>query len=227
MANFTVRVPAADLSSPDTWGSRDSIKNMLQNIWNQYWKEIKSTAKNSNIPAPIITSFIAVESGGNPYAGPDGHITQGLMQWNRNFAKSMLEKELSKGRMTQGEKDILAKYGIHFDGDGKTREINNADQKKPELNITIGSILLGQLIDESWATDSNGLHLDRVVSVYNAGAYGETGKKARQLTNPKYDTPQKLAFNVNSVTSAYIKKMLGKNGTLDIISSDFKNVIVD
>ena len=33
MANFTVRVPAADLSSPDTWGSRDSIKNMLQNIW--------------------------------------------------------------------------------------------------------------------------------------------------------------------------------------------------
>jgi len=227
MANYTVKVPAADLSSPDSWGGRETIKNMLQNIWNQYWKEIKEAAKNSKIPAPIITSFIAVESGGNPYAGPDGHITQGLMQWNRNFAKSMLEKEYSKGRMSEGEKQILAKYGIRFDGSGKTRDITNADQKKAELNIVIGSILLGQLIDEPWATDSQGLHLDRVVSVYNAGAYGETGKKARQLTSPKQDTPQKLSSNVNAITSAYIKKILGKDGTLDIISSDFKNIIVD
>jgi hypothetical protein len=227
MANYTLKVPAAELTAPDNWGSRESIKSMLQRIWDNYWTYIKEAAKNSKIPAPIITSFIAVESGGNPYAGPDGHITQGLMQWNRKYAKATLERELSKGRMSDGEKQILAKYGIKFDAAGKTREITNADQKKPELNIVIGTILLGQLIDEPWGTDADGLHLDRIISVYNAGAYGETGKKARQLTSPKHDTPQKLSSNVNPITSAYIKKILGKNGTLDIITSDFKNVITD
>jgi len=227
MANLTVRVPQGDLVAPSSWGSRLAIKGTLQKIWDNYWNFIKEAAKNSKIPAPIITSFIAVESGGNPFAGPNGHPTQGLMQWNRKYTKSTLERELSQGRMSDGEKTILAKYGIKFDANGKTREITNADQLKPELNIVIGTIILGQLIDESWGTDADGIHLDRVISVYNAGAYGETGKKARQLTTPKLDTAQKLSENVNSITSAYIKKILGRDGTLDIISSDLSTVITD
>jgi hypothetical protein len=149
------------------------------------------------------------------------------MQWNREYAKQQLEDELSKKRMTEGEKSVLAKYGIKFDSNGKTRTITNSDQKKPELNITIGSIILGQLIDQEWGTSPNGtIHLDRVIAVYNAGAFGDTGKKARQKTSPLYDTPQKLANAVNSVTKAYIKKMLGWDGAMDIASSDLKNVIV-
>jgi soluble lytic murein transglycosylase-like protein len=226
MSKYILSIPTAGLESPNNWGSRESIKSMMQKIWNNYGGYIREASENSKIPASVITSFIAVESGGDPLAGGNGFITQGLMQWNRDFAKAQLEDELAKKRMTEGEKSVLAKYGIRFDANGKTRAITNADQKKPELNITIGSIILGQLIDQNWGTDDKGIHLDRVIAVYNAGAFGETGKKARQKTSPLYDTPQKLSSAVNSTTRAYINKMMGVNGAMDIASSDLKNLLV-
>jgi hypothetical protein len=170
-------------------------------------------AKESNLPNKMITSCIAVESGGNPTAGTKGGATQGLMQWNRAYAQAQLEKELKQGRMTKGEKDKLASFGIKFDANGKTRAITNADQLKPELNILIGSIILGQLVDTDWGTENGEIKLDRIISVYNAGAYGDTGKKARSKI---YKTPQDLAKVVNSVTRAYIQKILGVNGALQL-----------
>ena len=216
----TILVPATNVSSPTSWGSRASVKGMIQKIWKNYKSSIQYASKHSNIPEEVITSFIAVESGGNASAGGSGHITQGLMQWNRNYAKATLEKEYSKGRLTEGEKTKLAEYGIKFDANGKTRDITNADQLKPELNILIGAITLGQLIDTSWGTSDGKIHLDRVIAVYNAGAYGDTGKKARQLTTPKFSTPETLSGSVNSITRAYIGKMIGKDGAMDIIKKD-------
>jgi hypothetical protein len=224
MGVYVLSIPSSGLVSPNTWGNRDAIRNMLQNIWGKYGKFIKNSSINSNIPASIIASFIAVESGGDSLAGGNGHPTQGLMQWNREYAKAQLEDELAKKRMTQAEKDALASYGITFNAQGKTRIITNADQKKPELNIIIGSIILGQLIDQKWATDTQGLHLDRVIAVWNAGAFGDTGKKARQVTTPVYDTPQSLSSAVNPITRAYISKMMGVDGAMDIASSDLKQV---
>ena len=225
MAELNLNIPAAPLKSPTSWGSRDSIKVILAKIWKNYGVFIKEASKNSNIPSSVITSFIAVESGGNPNAGGAGHITQGLMQWNRNYAQAQLKDELAKGRMSEGEKIILKKYGV-IGKDGSIRPITNKDQLQPELNITIGSIVLGQLIDQKWASSNGVLHLDRVIAVYNAGAYGDTGKKARQISSPTFPTPQSLAANVNSISSAYISKIMGVDGALDIATSDFKNVIV-
>ena len=216
----TIVVPATNVSAPSSWGSRASVKGMIEKIWKNYKPYIQYASKHSNIPEEVITSFIAVESGGNASAGASGHITQGLMQWNRNYAKATLEKEYSKGRLTEGEKTKLAEYGIKFDANGKTRNITNADQLKPELNILIGAITLGQLIDTSWGTSDGKIHLDRVIAVYNAGAYGDTGKKARQLSTPKFSTPETLAGSVNSITRAYIGKMIGKDGAMDIIKKD-------
>jgi hypothetical protein len=144
------------------------------------------------------------------------------MQWNRDYAKTQLEDELAKGRMTPDEKDKLAAFGIKFDKAGKTRVITQADQIKPELNILIGSIVLGQLVDTSWGTQDGVIRLDRVISVYNAGPYGDTGKKAR-LGN--HASPLALANVVNATTRAYIQKIMGKDGALDIASSDLKDVI--
>lgn len=216
----TIFVPATNVYSPTSWGSRASVKGMIEKIWKNYKSYIQYASKNSNIPEEVITSFIAVESGGNASAGGSGHITQGLMQWNRNFAKSTLEKEYSKRRLTEGEKTKLSEYGIKFDAKGKTRDITNADQLKPELNILIGAITLGQLIDTSWGTSDGKIHLDRVIAVYNAGAYGDTGKKARQLTTPKFSNPETLSGAVNKITRAYIGKMIGKDGAMDIIKKD-------
>lgn len=213
MAEVKLIYPATGLTAPTSWGSKAQILKMMENINKNYGTYIQFASTESKLPKEMIASFIAVESGGNATAGASGHITQGLMQWNRNYAKSQLETELKLGRMTANEKNKLATYGIKFDANGKTRAITNADQLKPELNILIGTMLLGQLVDTDWGTENNEIKLDRVIAVYNAGAYGDTGKKARSKT---YKTPKDLANAVNSITSAYIKKILGFDGALHL-----------
>lgn len=219
MATSALVIPAAGLVSPESWGSREDIKSILLNLNQRYGKFFDFSAATSRIPKPVLLSFAAVESGGDPNAGPKGHITQGLMQWNRNFAQQNLEDEYAKGRLSPAEKEKLAQFGIKFDKDGKTRAITNADQLKPELNILIGSIILAQLIDTKWGTENGVIRLDRVIAVYNAGAFGETGKKAR-LGNHK--TPSALAADVNATTKAYINKIMGKNGAMEVASKDLK-----
>jgi len=213
MAQVQLKYPAEGLTSPTSWGSPESIKNMMAKIYKNYGSFISFVAQESNLPEKMIASFIAVESGGNEKAGASGHITQGLMQWNRTYAKAMLEKEKKEGRMTKAEQDKLASYGIKFDANGKTRAITNADQLKPELNILIGTMTLGQLVDTDWGTEDGEIKLDRVISVYNAGAYGDTGKKAR---SKQYKTPKALAQVVNPISRSYISKILGLNGALDL-----------
>lgn len=222
MATSTLLIPSAGLVSPTSWGSRASIKGMMEKIWKNYGSYIKFASENSKIPSNMLTSFIAVESGGNPTAGGSSSKTQGLMQWNRDYAQSQLETELKQGRMTPAEKDKLAAYGIKFNTAGKTRAITQADQVKPELNILIGSIVLGQLVDTAWGTQDGVIRLDRVISVYNAGPYGDTGKKAR-LGN--YPTPIALSQAVNPVTRTYIQKIMGKDGAMDIATSDLKETL--
>jgi len=238
MPLLTISAPKANLTSPSSWGSRDAIKGQVSNIMKKYGAYIKVASENSNIPAQVIASFIAVESGGNPTAGGSSSPTQGLMQWNRTYGKNILETEYKMGRLTPEEKSILAKYGITFNSAGQTRAITQADAIKPELNILIGSILLGQYADSyhdggkstmvggvrrKWAVDdANGeLRLDRIISVYNAGAYGDTGKKARE---GNHGNAKQLSDSVNSVTSSYIKKMLGINGAMDVASTDLKSI---
>jgi soluble lytic murein transglycosylase-like protein len=213
MAEVKLVYPATGLTAPTSWGSKESIKKMMQTILSKYGTYIDFVSKESNLPKEMIASFIAVESGGNSKAGASGNVTQGLMQWNRTYAKDMLEREKKQGRMTKAEQDKLATFGIKFDANGKTRAITNADQLKPELNILIGTMLLGQLVDTDWGTEDGEIKLDRIIAVYNAGAYGDTGKKARSKA---YKTPKELASAVNSTTSAYIKKILGTSGALDL-----------
>lgn len=230
MADITLSVPDKNLTSPSSWGSRKSVASTMRKIVNNYGSYLKFASDNSKIPMEILASFIAVESGGNATAGNEGHVTQGLMQWNRDYASNTLSNEKKLGRLTADEEAKLKEYGIKFDANNKTRAITNADQKKPELNILIGSILLGQYADsyvngkqdkELWGTDKNGnLRLDRIVACYNAGAYGTTGKLARF---GNYATPSELAKAVNPVTRAYISKIYGINGAMDVATSDVKD----
>jgi soluble lytic murein transglycosylase-like protein len=238
MATTTISAPKANLTSPSSWGSRQAVKGQVENIMKRYGAFIRTASENAKIPTQVIASFIAVESGGNPTAGGASSPTQGLMQWNRNFAKNILETENRLGRLTPEEKSILAKYGITFNAQGQTRTITQADAIKPELNILIGTILLGQYADSyhdggkstmvggvrrKWAVDDKDgeLRLDRMIAVYNAGAYGDAGTKARTGT---HGTAKQLADSVNAVTSSYIKKMLGVNGAMDVASTDLKNL---
>ena len=244
MATSTISAPISNFYSPANWGNRASIKAMLEKINSQYGSYIKVASENSKIPAKLIASFIAVESGGKASVGYNAKEpalsskTTGLMQWNRDYADETLETEYKQGRLTPEEKSILAKYGVTFNSAGQTRAITQADAIKPELNILIGSILLGQYADSyhdggkstmvngvrrKWAIDEKDgeLRLDRMIAVYNAGAYGDAGTKAR---TGNFQNAKQLADSVNSVTSAYIKKMLGVNGAMDVASTDLKSM---
>ena len=107
MAEVKLVYPATGLVSPTSWGSKESIKKMINTINSKYGTYIDFVSRESNLPKELISSFIAVESGGNEKAGASGHITQGLMQWNRTYAKAQLEKELKEARLSKNEKDKL------------------------------------------------------------------------------------------------------------------------
>ena len=224
MAVNTISAPISTLKAPTSWGSRIAIKSQLAKIWKDYGKYIQFASKESGIDSKIITSFIAIESGGIPTAGRGN--TKNLMQANVSYMKAQLENEFKAGRLSDAEKSKLAAYGIKFDANGKTRVITVEDNFKPELNILIGSILLGQLADQPWAKDSNGaLKLASVITVYNAGMYGDWGKIAISI---KSASPKALhdALAGNTTTQTYIRKMFAPDGALDIASNELNTLIV-
>ena len=224
MATATVNIPAASLNAPTKRGSTEALKKQVLTGIEKYGNYFKTASENSKLPIELLIAFAATESGVGSDIGSPSSPTYGIMQWNRTYAKVQLENELKAGRMTPEEKAILAKYNIKFDANGKTRVITVADQGKPELNILIGSILLGNYADsrvdgrkdpKPWGIDESGnLRIDRMVAVYNTGAYHPDGKKARF---GNYASPLALANSVNSTTRDYIGFLNGKNGYYDIL----------
>jgi len=233
MALTSINVPIKELKSPPSWGSREAIKNVIGRGWAKYGKFFQQAAQTSNIPVEMLVAFATVESNLNPSAvNPRQPQTTGMMQWNRNdgYANEVLSNEFKTGRMSEAEKAILKRKGVKWDAKGNFAPITAAQQLDPELNILIGSIYLGQYADSLydgkkdatfWGGKDGITHLDRIIVVYNAGGGGEDGLKAR---SGKYN-PLQLAKNVNSTSSTYIKKVMGVNGALDIITKEFKGII--
>jgi hypothetical protein len=222
---YLVEIPASDLvMDNDKVGTEEQLIKMMRAGIGKYGKYFQFASQMSGLPIEMLIAFSAAESrvGGN--VGAPGHPTRGIMQWNRAYAKSILENEVSMGRMTDEEKSKLAEYGIIFDANGKTRVITEADQMKPELNILIGSIIIGQLADSylqgkspdpnSWGTENGKVRLDRIICVYNAGPNGETGKEARF---GNHSTPYALSKVVNPTSRAYIRRLMGKGGFYDLL----------
>ena len=223
MAELSVAIPVVGLTSPASFGSRDAIKNVMKKGWDKYGKFFQFASKQSGIPVKAIFAFATAESTLKPDAGSG--FTKGIMQANYSYMKSQLENEYKSNRLSQEEKDKLASYGIKFDSAGKTREITQADNLKPELAILLGSIVLGQIVDQPWAKDGNNIRLDKVIVVYNTGLYSKWSKIAM---NSKSSTAAELVNQLagNAVSQAYIRKIMGANGILDIASKELKDVIV-
>ena len=131
MATYNLIVPKKGLVSPTSWGSRTAVRNQITGIISKYGRFLKFASENSKIPVEVLASFIAVESGGNPTAGGSSSKTQGLMQWNRDFADNTIEAEKRMGRMTPAEEEKLKEYGFTFDKSGQTRKFTQADLVKP------------------------------------------------------------------------------------------------
>lgn len=242
MATYTLSVPVTGLFAKSNLMGREGVKKTILDGLAKYGSYFKFASQNSKIPVEILLAFAAAESGIGKLQGKEGHITYGIMQWNRDIVWLSLENEKKSGRMTPAEEAKLKQYGITFSPAGKmlvngaqTQTIPASIQAKPELNILIGSILLGQYIDSlhegkktvvdgkqrMWAKDDNGtLRIDKVIAVYNAGAYGPNGKAAREKNFP---TVKSFRDAVNTTTQDYIDNIYGKGGYFDILYSDLAN----
>ncbi len=198
------------------------VKEKISSIYNSYKGIIDNVSKISNIPKELLKSFIFIESAGNQNI-VSGAGAVGLMQLIPASASDILVMENKKKRFNDQEKAILTKYlGARFtegilkmkylgdkvsvNGIKSATWVTRQDLMNPELNVLIGAIFLGILIDEE--TDKKGLRLDRVVLRYNRGYFSKVDKAL--------DLPA-LIVNQPTESKNYIYKLLGTNGTLDLL----------
>ena len=211
------------------------IKQKLAEIKSLYSKYVEYVAAITNIPANIIYSFIFIESRGNekaesficksnrPYECPVG-----LMQITPETATGVIFYENKQGRLTPAEKAVLQKYiskeklnciySMQFfghpvkcskimvkSGNKVGQIIEKKDLFHPELNILIGAMLIGQLVDQH--TEDGKPRMDKVIVRYNAGYFYK----------PKGTTIQQTIASVPTESRNYVYKLLGENGVLSLV----------
>lgn len=222
MSKLNVSVPAIQKAFyPNE--QRSAIRKKLDSIYADYAKEIKFVSSITNVPEKLITSFIFIESAGNPKATSSAGAV-GLMQLIPASASDILFLENQKKRLTDAEKKVLAeKLGNRFTNGllkmrylGDLVKVGNSisstfvtkeDLLDPLLNILIGSIYLGLLVDEH--NEGGNLRLDKVVIRYNRGYFSDN--KGKNLLGSIDD----IVARVPTESKNYVLKLLGKNGTLD------------
>jgi soluble lytic murein transglycosylase-like protein len=225
MSTINVTIPVVSpvrLASPTSWyKTRAGLRTQMDKVWAKYGKWFKYYGDTSKVSPAILFAFTMAESGGNPLGGGSSSPTQGLMQWNRNYVggdvlNNVLAVEYQKGRLSPAEKEKFASFGIVFNSKGQTRKLTQADLQNPELNILVGSIILGQYLDTKWGTENGQARMDRVIARYN---WGQAGFNRTKIGEKSLD---QVLQSVPDVTRVYINKMLGQNGALDIAVNDMK-----
>jgi hypothetical protein len=218
MTGLNVKIPAIAQSH-----FKDSdipaMKSTLADIDTKYGAAIRLYSKLTNVNEEVIKSFIFIESRGK--ADAQNGLSYGPMQVSTNSATDLLHTANKAGLLKNTKiQDIFKKYlGTRFDTIMKMQynnqyglQITAQDLLKPALNILIGTLYLRLLID--YFTENGTVRLDKVVACYNMGYSWRT-----KLTGPDFDTVEKTVANLNSITSSYIVKLLGKNGLLDVLTA--------
>jgi len=197
------------------------IKAKVELIQKTYFKEIQLAEKLTYVPGGLIGAVIFCESAGNPsIVSPSGAI--GLMQLKPQSANDVIHMENKAGRLTNEEITLLRKYlGKRLDGPLKQKflsqripqnnhsgnVITKADLLKPELNILLGSLLLGILIDQH--NERGEIRLDKVILRYNRGYFFKP-------FNGTIEQTLDAAKSKSSEAYWYALKVIGKNGLLAI-----------
>jgi hypothetical protein len=210
------------------------IKAKLSEIRANYGTIIDLVANVTKVSEKVIVSFIFIESRGNanvesfickssaPYECPVG-----LMQITAETATGTIFYENKQGRLLLEEKAILEKYiskskldciySMQYfghpvkcsnitskAGNRVGQIIEKKDLLYPELNILIGAMLIGQLVDQH--TEGGVPRMDKVVVRYNAGYFYK----------PKGNTIEQTVAMVPAESRNYIYKLLGTNGVLSL-----------
>lgn len=187
-------------------------KILLKKIITDYKKYVDPISELTNVPKEFIYTIIYIESNGKPNAV--GGVSIGLMQISTVSAGDVITLENMKKRLSAEEKAKL----ITLLGTAKTNNytsranlgvtptaanaITNADLLKPEVNIMLGTIYLGLLLDKY--TESGIIRFDKMIWGYNVGYFSK----------PIGTTVDQVHTNAPAVTKNYIVKAGGIKGIL-------------
>jgi soluble lytic murein transglycosylase-like protein len=223
MAALSVPIPM----TPRTFYSSTALsqnKTKLERIGRTWYREIKQAETHTKVPGALILSVIFTESGGNPEARSSAGAC-GLMQLKPQTANDVIHLEHKTGRLTTTEKNLLLKHlGARLQGPLRQKYLSHKipennfsgnvitpqDLFIPELNVLLGSIFLGILIDQHH--EGRHLRLDKVLLRYGKGYFFKPADGTVEQVLDDIQTKSKEGY-------AYILKVLGKNGLLETQST--------
>lgn len=212
-----IKIPATQKSYYTPAQAEQNLNKIKNVIRPKFGKIIKNISRITLVPESIIEAFIFIESSGDPNVFTP--YATGLLQVGNSSASDCLIFEKSTGRMNAEEDAIVRKYlGSRYSNleklkpnqksTGKTFITKN-DLLKPEFNLLCGVILLGQLLDSH--VDNGVPRLDKIVVIYNRGAYDSVSKKVAKLKG----TTDDVIDAIPKGTGEYISKLIGKNSLMD------------
>jgi soluble lytic murein transglycosylase-like protein len=225
-------VPAMKASFYTDSQVNTSVKPIINRIkTSTYYPTLQRYARKMNIPENVLIAFYGVESAGNDKVGMNSAGAIGLGQVTRPTAYDAIKKEIIDGYMTDDEKayvkrkvpalgknNFKIKYG-DFEGVGPyssnssvQSQLLTALRDDTEFNIFISSIILAQLAERY--RDMNGVpKLHQVIAHYNGGR--RNGDRSKAYPNA-WDAVK--ATDLPTETKNYMKKLVGTNGFLDVLT---------
>ena len=217
---MNIKIPAISKSFYSD-SEKGQILSKISEIKNKYGKTVSYVSSITNVPEDLIYSFIFIESAGNEKAVSSFNAV-GLMQLVPEAATNVVVDEKKANRLLPQEEEMLKKLIGEKKLDclkkmqyrnqpmvcnrGTGNVITKQDLLNPDLNILLGTMLLGQLIDLH--TENGKVRLDKVIIRYNKGIN----------TKPKGNTIEETVAGYPTETRNYVYKLVGKNGLLDILT---------
>lgn len=208
-----------------------NVKPIISKIkGSNYISTLRRYARKMSIPENVLIAFYAVESSGNDKVGMNSAGAIGLGQVTRPAAYDAIKREIQDGYLTDEEKayikrkvpalgknDFRIKFGdfegITYAGSKDVQaQLLTALRDDTEFNIFISSMIVAQLAERY--RDGNGVpKLHQVIAHYNGGRkYGDVSKKYPNA----WDAAK--ASDLPTETKNYIKKLVGTNGFLDVLT---------
>lgn len=231
MANYLLEVPSPNVSTFDVINFNDTL-NTLKSRYNMFSSLINKSAETSNIDKKILVGVCYALTGIGQIMGDPSSNSKGLMFWNKIFAPNFIKTEFLLGRLSEEEKDIFKRNNFKLTKKGLNRPITSADQMNNEFNLMVGSIILGQLIDNiyngkvdsnKWNETNGVLRLDRIFAMYLATAWYKQNyivqgnvDLIRTDTSKTVQQFMQIGKNNGAFWLSKVQNLIGKGGYLEI-----------
>lgn len=194
-------------------------RKIIENIKSSLGSLISEWGKEFGIDDEILIGFIATESGGKNAASNTYNAT-GYMQITPVSVYETITKwdSMVSVPLSAKTKAILKKYIPTYTSWDKNKDMSASTSnaiktasKNADFNIAMGSAMIRWML-EAFSKDT-GSPLNKVMIGYNMGYYSAKNKLKGNLTSQQILSVKGLGKE----PKAYVLKMLGKNGFLDLL----------